>query len=115
MAKVKVPKTVAGVKIPKKVRKSASKAIKMAESPAVREIAAVAIGRWRGEKRKWQRSDPRRNPGQCRARRGSLPHGRGRRPAQLHGGPGGGAEGSGRATEIRPQAQAYRSSVRRRS
>ncbi len=44
MAKLKVPKKVAGVKIPKKVRKRAKKAIKLAESPVVREAAVAALG-----------------------------------------------------------------------
>ena len=44
MAKVKIPKRVGGVKIPKKVRKKANKALKVAESPMVREIAAAALG-----------------------------------------------------------------------
>ena len=44
MAKVKVPKRVAGVKLPKKVRKQAKKALKAAESPAVRQFAAAALG-----------------------------------------------------------------------
>lgn len=41
---VKIPKKIAGVKIPKKARKTANKAIKLGASPAVREIAAAAIG-----------------------------------------------------------------------
>jgi hypothetical protein len=44
MAKMKIPKSVAGVKIPKKVRRKAKKAVKMAESPVVREFAAAALG-----------------------------------------------------------------------
>ena len=45
MAKnVKIPKKIAGVKLPKKARKTANKAIKRGVSPAVREIAAAAIG-----------------------------------------------------------------------
>ena len=44
MAKVKIPKRVGGVKIPKKVRKQAKKAIKVAESPVVRQFAAAALG-----------------------------------------------------------------------
>lgn len=44
MAKVKIPRKVAGVKIPKKVRRRAKKAVKMAESPVVREFAAAALG-----------------------------------------------------------------------
>ncbi len=44
MAKVKIPKRVAGVKLPKKVRKRAKKALKMAESPIVREAAVAALG-----------------------------------------------------------------------
>jgi hypothetical protein len=41
---LKIPKKVAGVKLPKKVRKRAKKALKMGASPVVREIAAAAIG-----------------------------------------------------------------------
>ena len=44
MAKVKIPKRVAGMKVPKKVRRKAKKAIRAAESPVVREFAAAAIG-----------------------------------------------------------------------
>jgi hypothetical protein len=44
MAKMKIPKRVGGVKIPKKVRRKAKKALKVAESPAVREFAAAALG-----------------------------------------------------------------------
>ena len=44
MAKVKIPKRVGGVKIPKKVRRKANKALKVAESPVVREFAAAALG-----------------------------------------------------------------------
>ena len=45
MAKsVKIPKKIAGVKIPKKARKTANKAIKMGAGPVVRELAAAAIG-----------------------------------------------------------------------
>jgi hypothetical protein len=43
MAKVKIPKTIAGVKVPKKLRKTAKKAIKGAARPGVRRIAAAAI------------------------------------------------------------------------
>src|SRR4051794_33530373 len=41
---VKIPKKIAGVKIPKKARKTANKAIRMGASPVVRELAAAAIG-----------------------------------------------------------------------
>ncbi|HWT13288.1 MAG TPA: hypothetical protein VN231_11085 [Allosphingosinicella sp.] len=44
MAKVRIPKRVAGVKIPKKVRRKAKKALRLAEKPVVREIAAAALG-----------------------------------------------------------------------
>ncbi len=44
MARVKIPKRVAGVKIPKKVRKKANKAIRLVESPVVRQVAAAAVG-----------------------------------------------------------------------
>src|SRR5918992_3320409 len=44
MAKMKIPKRVAGVKIPKKVRKKAKKAIRLAESPVAREVAAAVVG-----------------------------------------------------------------------
>lgn len=43
MAKVKIPKKVAGVKISKKVRRRAKKAVKMVDSPAVRSFAAAAV------------------------------------------------------------------------
>ncbi len=43
MAKVKIPKRVAGVKVPKKVRKQAKKALKLAASPAVRELALTGL------------------------------------------------------------------------
>jgi hypothetical protein len=43
MPKVKIPKRVAGVKIPKKVRKKAKQAIKMAENPALQKAAAAAL------------------------------------------------------------------------
>ncbi|HEX8641062.1 MAG TPA: hypothetical protein VF704_07875 [Allosphingosinicella sp.] len=44
MARLKVPKRVAGVKIPKKVRKKANRAIRLAGNPVVREVAAAAVG-----------------------------------------------------------------------
>jgi hypothetical protein len=44
MAKVKIPKRVAGMKIPKKVRRKANKALKMADNKGVRELAAAALG-----------------------------------------------------------------------
>ena len=44
MPNVKIPKRVAGVKIPKKVRRKVKKAAKMADSPVVREVAAAALG-----------------------------------------------------------------------
>jgi hypothetical protein len=40
---VKIPKRIAGVKIPKKARKTANKAIKLGASPVVRELAVAAI------------------------------------------------------------------------
>lgn len=43
-AKVKIPKRIAGVKVPKKVRKKAKRAIKRTGSPIVRELAAAALG-----------------------------------------------------------------------
>lgn len=42
-AKRKFPKEVAGVKVPKTLRKEAKKALKLADSPAVRELAAVGL------------------------------------------------------------------------
>lgn len=51
MAKVKIPKRVGGMKIPKKVRKRAKKALKVAESPALREFAAAALGAAAGRRR----------------------------------------------------------------
>ena len=41
---VKIPKKIAGVKLPKQVRKKAKKAIKDGAGPVVREIAAAALG-----------------------------------------------------------------------
>ena len=41
--KVKIPKNIAGVKLPKKVRRKANKAIKTATSPEVRRMAKAAI------------------------------------------------------------------------
>jgi hypothetical protein len=41
---VKIPKKIAGVKVPKRVRKRAKKAIEAGASPVVREIAAAALG-----------------------------------------------------------------------
>ena len=42
-AKVKIPKRIAGVKVPKKVRKKARRAIKRTGSPIVKELAAAAL------------------------------------------------------------------------
>ncbi|WP_114953383.1 hypothetical protein [Sphingosinicella terrae] len=42
--KVKIPKRVAGIKVPKKVRKKAKKALKATANPVVREFAAAAVG-----------------------------------------------------------------------
>ncbi len=41
--KLKVPKRVAGVKVPKKVRKTANKALKFADNPLAMELAAAAL------------------------------------------------------------------------
>ena len=54
---VKIPKKIAGVKIPKKARKTANKAIKMGAGPVVRELAAAAIGA-AGTKAAGERKDP---------------------------------------------------------
>ena len=43
MAKAKIPKRVAGVKVPKKVRKQAKKALKLADSPGVRDLAVAGL------------------------------------------------------------------------
>lgn len=51
MAKVKIPKRVGGVKIPKKVRRRANKAIGKVDSTAVRELASAAIGAAAGARR----------------------------------------------------------------
>jgi hypothetical protein len=58
MAKnVKIPKKIAGVKLPKQARKTANKAIRMGASPVVRELAAAAIGA-AGAKAAGKRKDP---------------------------------------------------------
>ena len=43
MAKVKVPKRVGGVKVPKKVRKQAKKALELIDSPAARDLALAGL------------------------------------------------------------------------
>jgi hypothetical protein len=43
MTKVKIPKRVAGVKVPKKVRKQAKKALKLTASPMVRDLALAGL------------------------------------------------------------------------
>jgi hypothetical protein len=43
MAKVKIPKKIAGVKIPKKARKKARKALDMADNPFMRGLATAAL------------------------------------------------------------------------
>ena len=43
MTKVKIPKRVAGMKIPKKVRRQAKKALKLTASPAVRDLALTGL------------------------------------------------------------------------
>lgn len=42
--KLKIPKKIGGVKLPKQARKTANKAIKLGASPVVRELAVAAIG-----------------------------------------------------------------------
>jgi hypothetical protein len=41
--KTKVPKRIAGVKVPKKVRRTANKALKFADHPVAMELAAAAL------------------------------------------------------------------------
>jgi hypothetical protein len=41
---VKIPRKIAGVKLPKRVRRMAKEAIKAGAGPVVREIAAAALG-----------------------------------------------------------------------
>ncbi len=43
MAKVKIPKEIAGVKIPKKARKRAKKALEATASPVVQGLAVAAL------------------------------------------------------------------------
>jgi hypothetical protein len=43
MAKMKVPKRVAGVKVPKKVRKQAKRALKLVDTPAARNLAIAGL------------------------------------------------------------------------
>lgn len=63
MAKVKIPKRVAGVKVPKKVRKQAKRALKATESDSVRRFAAAAIGAaakaGTAQARRWDAADRR--------------------------------------------------------
>jgi hypothetical protein len=55
---VKIPKKIAGVKLPKQARKTANKALKMSASPMVREIAVAAIGA-AGSRAAGERKEPR--------------------------------------------------------
>src|SRR5215217_851122 len=41
--KLKVPKRIAGVKVPKKLRKPVNKALAIAENPATRDLAVAAL------------------------------------------------------------------------
>lgn len=41
--KLKVPKRIAGVKVPKKARKTANKALALAENPMARQLAVAAL------------------------------------------------------------------------
>ena len=43
MAKVKVPKRVGGVKVPKKLRKQAKQALSLVDSPAARDLALAGL------------------------------------------------------------------------
>jgi hypothetical protein len=43
MAKTKVPKRVGGLKVPKKVRKQAKKALKLVDAPLVRDFAITGL------------------------------------------------------------------------
>jgi hypothetical protein len=43
MAKVKVPKRIGGVKVPKKLRKQAKRAIEMVDTPAARDLAIAGL------------------------------------------------------------------------
>ena len=54
---MKIPKKIAGVKLPRKARKTANKAIKMGASPMVREIAVAAMGA-AGGRAKGERKEP---------------------------------------------------------
>ena len=42
-SKTKIPKTVAGIKLPKKLRKAGNKAVKLAQDPIVGEVVAAAL------------------------------------------------------------------------
>ena len=44
MAKVKIPKRIAGVKVPKKLRKQAKKMLRASASPLVRDLALAGLG-----------------------------------------------------------------------
>jgi len=41
--KAKIPKQVAGIKVPKKLRKAGNKAVKLAQDPIVGEVVAAAL------------------------------------------------------------------------
>jgi hypothetical protein len=59
---LKLPKKIAGVKLPRKARKTANKAIKMGANPVVRELAVAAFGA-AGAKAMGERKEPRAEAG----------------------------------------------------
>jgi hypothetical protein len=63
---VKIPKKIAGVKLPKQARKTANRALKMGASPMVREIAVAAIGA-AGARAAGERKEPQAGENRFRA------------------------------------------------
>jgi hypothetical protein len=71
MAKsLKLPKRIAGVKLPRKARKTANKAIKVGANPVVRELAVAAIGA-AGGKAMGERKAPNAEAGSSGGRAGA--------------------------------------------
>ena len=81
--KVKIPKKIAGVKIPKKARKTANKAIRMGANPVVRELAAAAIGA-AGARAAGDRKDERREENRAEHREGHRENHRSGYRAEIH-------------------------------
>jgi hypothetical protein len=78
MAKVKLPKRIGGVKVPKKLRKQAKRAIDMVDTPVARDLAIAGLAMAaetfidRSQSKKTAKSAARKVVEQARSGRGAL-------------------------------------------